>query len=262
MRAMRADGGISWRTSATNGKTYATAMRMCVITGKIEKTITTTRVSAITEKVREEEKAKGASIEIKPTNERLLIDQARRGEIESFSALVEAHQERAVRLAYSFLGNLEDARDAAQEAFIKAFRNLDSFKGHSSFSTWLYRIVVNGCKDVLRKRKLRRHFSFWLGSEDGEGEGQWEPTAGGKNPSETLLNKELGTVCREALEDLPFRQRTAFTMRYMEGMSLKEIGESMGITEGAVKANLWQASQKMQKSLAPFLKLKERPDEA
>ena len=176
-----------------------------------------------------------------------LVEKARSGDTESFSALVELHQERAIHAANALVGNLEDARDLAQEAFVKAYKNLDRFESKSRFYTWLYRILANTCKDFLRKRKLRRSFSFWFGKENDEEMDPLDRVADkSKNAEEKLENRELGFAMQNAANTLPFRQKLVFTLRYIEGLSLEEISESMNITIGAVKANLWQAGQKMQ----------------
>ena len=175
-----------------------------------------------------------------------LVEKARSGDLGSFSALVELHQQRAVHAANGFVGNLEDARDMAQEAFVKAYERLDGFQSESSFYTWFYRILANTCKDFLRKKKVRRAFSFWLGKEEDE---EMDPVANvadtAKDAGEELVNKELGAQLNEALEKLPFRQKSVFVSRYLEGMSLEEISQSLSISVGAVKAHLWQAGQKM-----------------
>ena len=182
------------------------------------------------------------------------IEEARGGNASSFSALVELYQERAVHTANSFVGNLEDARDIAQEAFVKAYQNLSSFGGQSRFYTWFYRILVNTCKDFLRKKKLRQTFSFWSDREEEEG---LDPMANvadtAANASDELLSRELGTSITEALETLPDRQKSVFVLRYLEGMSLNEISETLKISLGAVKANLWQAGQKMKATLGGAL---------
>lgn len=186
--------------------------------------------------------------------EKSLIDRARGGDLDCFSALVEQHQERAIHAANSLLGNIEDARDMAQEAFVKAYENLDNFKSQSSFYTWFYRILMNTCKDFMRKRKLRKTFSFFFG-QDEEGD-EMDPVARIKEPGmsahEKLEHHEFGQIVKESMELLPFRQKSVFTLRYMEGMPLDEIAESMHITVGAVKANLWQASQKMKELLKDY----------
>jgi len=194
-------------------------------------------------------------VEVKTIKEEEFILRARHGDSRSFSALVEIYQERAVRIAYSFVGNFEDARDMAQEAFVKAYENLGSFKEQSRFYTWFYRILVNACKDFMRKKKVRRHLSFWL-NRDGADERMEDPVMNvethAKNAAQELVNKELGAAIIHAMDRLPSQQRTAFSLRYLEGLSLEEVSESMGVSVGAVKATLWQAGQKMQKFLAEF----------
>ncbi len=189
-------------------------------------------------------------VEINKLQELELVEKARSGDTESFSALVELHQERAIHAANALVGNLEDARDLAQEAFVKAYENLDRFESKSRFYTWLYRILANTCKDFLRKRKLRRTFSFWFGKDEPE---ELDPLSlvadRSKNAEETLENRELGFAVQNAMNTLPFRQKIVFTLRYIEGLSMEEISDSLNITIGAVKANLWQAGQKMQNLL-------------
>jgi RNA polymerase sigma-70 factor (ECF subfamily) len=191
--------------------------------------------------------ARAETVEDAKSTEASLIEEARGGNADSFSALVELYQERAIHTANSFLGNLEDARDITQEAFVKAYENLSGFGGQSRFYTWFYRILVNTCKDFLRRKKFRQTFSFWLGPEE-EGEGL-DPLANvaddSANASQELENRELGALITGALEKLPARQKTVFILRYLEGMSLNEIAETLGISEGAAKANLWQAGHKM-----------------
>lgn len=177
--------------------------------------------------------------------EKQLIEKAQKGDPEAFSALVRTYQERMVHVAYSFLRNFEDARDVAQEAFVKAYQALGQFKGNSRFSTWLYRILVNLCKDFVRKRKNK--------PESSEPDG--EVAAQGHNALKGLLNRELGQAIYREIDRLPFSQRSVFTLRYLEGLSLEEIAQTLELSVGAVKANLWQAGQKMKKGLqdyAPF----------
>ena len=188
-----------------------------------------------------------AVVDVNKLQEIELVEKARSGDTESFSALVELHQERAIHAANALVGNMEDARDLAQEAFVKAYENLDRFESKSRFYTWLYRILANTCKDFLRKRKLRRTFSFWFGKEEDESLDPISRVADHtKNAAETLENRELGFAVQNAVNTLPFRQKLVFTLRYFEGLSLEDISDSMNITIGAVKANLWQAGQKMQ----------------
>ena len=179
-------------------------------------------------------------------NEEELIRQARRGDLKAFSVLVEAHQEKMIHTAYSFLGNLEDAKDAAQEAFVKAHQRLHSFRERSRFSTWLYRILVNHCKDFLRRKTVRQHLQSFLGQKtEEETDPVTELEASAPDPRQELVNQELQQEIRGAVDQLPFQQRSVFALRYLEGLKLEEIAESLNLSTGAVKAHLWQAAQKM-----------------
>lgn len=187
-------------------------------------------------------------------DEAALVVRAQDGDLTAFSALVEIYQERAVRIAYALVGNFEDARDMAQEAFVKAFDKLPSFQAESRFYTWFYRILTNHCKDFLRKKKLRSALFFWQDRRAGEEENDpiRKKPAPGKDARGSLLDKELGAEIYRALESLPPRQKSAFTLRYLEGLSLEAVADGMGLSVGAVKAHLWQAGQKMKASLVAY----------
>ena len=187
--------------------------------------------------------------------ERVLIEQAGEGNAESFSQLVLIYEARAVHIAHSFLGNYEDARDVAQEAFIKCHQSLSHFRQQSRFYTWFYRILVNACKDFLRKKKVRGSLFSWLQPENEDEETNPTAHVREKRPDAraSLMNEELGSQIFKALERLPLRQKSAFSLRYLEGFSLEEIAEVMDLSTGAVKANLWQAGQKMKNYLGEYL---------
>ncbi len=199
----------------------------------------------------------GGKVKNADPRESALIEEARNGNISSFSKLVEIYQERAVHIAYSILGNFEDAHDMAQEAFVKAYENLQSFRADSRFYTWFYRILVNMCKDFLRKKKVRQHLSFWFHRTDDEDDPLMNIAGQTKTAAENLMNSELGNEIFKAIDKLPAQQRNAFSLRYLEGLSLEEIAETMGLSLGAVKANIWQAGQKMQKLLSGFISIGE-----
>ena len=198
------------------------------------------------------------SEKVNADSEERLIRGARKGHVPSFSALVEAQQEKMIHVAYSFLGNWEDARDAAQEAFVKAFQGLRSFNEKSRFSTWLYRIVVNQCKDELRKKKVRAAVPSFSESEEGNRVDVLESEASATDVRQELSNRELEAEIHRSLEGLPFQQRSVFVLRYFEGFKLEEIAESLKVSTGAVKAHLWQAHQKMRQILSRHLSAEER----
>jgi len=196
--------------------------------------------------------------DLKEQAEKELIEKARAGDIRTFGELVKIYQERSIRTAFSFLGNWEDARDVAQESFVKAYQSLSGFKGSSKFSTWFYRILMNSCKDFLRKRKSRKQAQFITGAQDEDG-GAADPldrvASSNRNALKLVMDHEITGAISKALEVLPFQQRSAFTLRYLEGMSIREIAENMVLSEGAVKAHLWQAGQKMKESLTGILEI-------
>jgi len=181
-----------------------------------------------------------------------LIRQAREGDLDAFTALVHKHEKRAIHIAYAFLGNFEDACDMAQEAFVKVYENLNRFKGQSLFSTWLYRIVANRCKDFLRKENLRK-WGLWIPRDRNRNKRSLaDQPVTRKKALKDLLDQELGAQIHEALEKLPLRQKSVFILRYLEGMRMEEIAQTENLTTGAVKAHLWQAGQKMKKSLGSY----------
>jgi RNA polymerase sigma-70 factor (ECF subfamily) len=188
-------------------------------------------------------------------NEHELIVKAQNGDVRAFSELVETYQERAIRIAESFVGNLEDARDLAQEAFVKSYESLPMFKVESKFYTWFYRILANTCKDFMRKKKTRKSILGWIVQDkDDESEENVYDRVVDRAPTapQELASRELGDRIRQKMDELPFQQRTAFALRYLDGLSLEEIAQSMSLSVGAVKAHLWQAGQKMKKSLESF----------
>ncbi len=187
-------------------------------------------------------------------NERQFIEAAKQGDVSAFSSLVKLNEERAIHTAYSVLGNWEDARDAAQEGFVKAFGKIRSFKGDSKFSTWLHRILMNHCKDALRKKKIRNHLSVFVRSKSEEDKEPMETlVAEHRTTEKTVMDHELKDQIYAAVDKLPFQQRCVFSLRYLEGMSLSEIADAFELTVGAVKSHLWQATQKVQKNLSPYL---------
>ncbi len=188
-----------------------------------------------------------------------LVEAAKAGDRRAFEELVVRHQDRAFSLAlHMCLGDTLEAQDLTQEAFLRAFRNIGSFRGDSTFYTWLFRIVVNTCLDG-RRRKLRWDslFSFWRSRSDeqdepDELEAQADLTPG-SDPLAMLSSKELSKQVRKALEGLPPRQRIALQLKVIHGMSLKEISELMGAAEGTVKSHLFRATHKLEQELKDWL---------
>jgi len=176
-----------------------------------------------------------------------LIRAAQRGDQDAFEQLVRAHDQNVLRLAMNLLRSPDDARDVYQEAFLRVYRNLDSFRFDCSFHTWLYRIVTNICLDQLRKRKVRKEESAVVETSGGPVDRMetFEEEAAHANPERTLWNRELKQRIETALQDLTPRERMVFELRHYQGMRLRNIGETLGTTEEAAKNCLFRATQKM-----------------
>src|ERR1035437_750282 len=176
-----------------------------------------------------------------------LIRAAQRGDQDAFEQLVRAHDQSVLRLAMNLLRSPEDARDVYQEAFLRVYRNLDSFRFDCSFHTWLYRIVTNICLDQLRKRRVRKEESAVVETSDGllDRMETFEEESARANPERTLWNRELKQRIENALQDLTPRERMVFELRHYQGLRLRNIGEMLGTTEEAAKNCLFRATQKM-----------------
>ncbi len=188
-------------------------------------------------------------------DEAALIRAAQQGDQDAFAQLVRMYDKGVLRLATHLLRSQEDARDMYQEAFLRVYRNLSSFRFDCSFHTWLYRIVTNLCLDQLRRRKVRREEA--ASDETAEGTidhiaNVVEQSADG-DPQRKLYNQELGQRIREILGGLTPRERTVFELRHYQGLRLKAIGEILGSSEEAAKNCLFRVTQKMRVALGDFV---------
>ncbi len=176
-----------------------------------------------------------------------LVDRFKKGEEKAFDELVNKYKKRIYYLAYSLTSNHADALDLSQEAFIKVYKSIHRFRGRSSFYTWLYRITVNICLNHLKKKAKRKEVSFDERIEVAQ-VGWWS------NPKKALENKELQEDLTKAIDSLPPQQKTVFTLRHLEGLPHKEIASILGCSIGNVKANLFQALQKLRQRLKGYLR--------
>src|SRR5215469_5443206 len=151
-----------------------------------------------------------------PLDEAGLIRAAQQGDQDAFERLVRAYDHSVLRIAMNLLRSPEEARDVYQEAFLKVYRNLDSFRFDCSFHTWLYRIVTNICLDHLRRRKVRREESTVVQTEDGlvDRISQVPERGARSDPERTMWNSELAGKIANALELLTPRERTVFELRH------------------------------------------------
>lgn len=190
-------------------------------------------------------------------DEAAIIQAVLDGAVDRYAELVVKYQQTAIRVAFSFLGNYEDARDISQEAFVSAYQALDRFGRRAKFSTWLYRILVNACKDVHRRRARQPAVVATIGaaSEDGRDDSLFvvdvpDHAAG---PGERSVARELGGRLTQAIRALPMQQRTAFLLHHVHGCPLKETATVMGCRVGTVKAHIFRAMESLRRQLQPWL---------
>jgi RNA polymerase sigma-70 factor (ECF subfamily) len=184
-----------------------------------------------------------------------LVRAAQRGDPGAFDELVRAHDHNVLRMAYNLLRSEEDARDVFQEVFLRVYRNLPKFRFDCSFNTWLYRIVANLCLDHLRKRKVRKEEPSSYEGESGPVDRlQLIPEQRADvDPQRQFQSAEVSSRIQEVLSDLTPRERVVFEMRHFQGMRLRAIGQSLGVTEEAAKNCLFRATQKMRTALGGFV---------
>lgn len=181
---------------------------------------------------------------------------ARRGDPEAFRVLVERYQGRAYRLALRVLRDEERARDAVQDAFLKAYVNLDRFEGRSSFYTWLYRLVMNLCLDARRRDRSSRIVATpesidleQLGAPDSRPVDERIFREHEEGPAEALDREQLRAALSKAIGDLPDAARETLILREVEGMSYAEIATALAIPKGTVMSRLHYARRRVQELL-------------
>jgi RNA polymerase sigma factor (sigma-70 family) len=189
-----------------------------------------------------------------PTTEMDLVHRARGGDLEAYDELIKRYQERIYATIYHMTSNHEDANDLAQDSFIKAFQALKSFKGGSSFYTWLYRIAVNKTINFLKQRKNRLHMSLNDLDFNTENNPDLVALISDKTPRREAGLKELSEKLNEALLKLSEQHRLVMVLHDVQGQSHEEIAEIMDCNIGTVRSRLFYARQQMQAWLTDYLK--------
>lgn len=177
-----------------------------------------------------------------------LIERAQAGDGRAFRQLVERHQRRVFAIALGLVRDEQDAREIAQEAFLRVHKGLAQFQGGSSFFTWLYRIVTNLSIDLMRKpsrREAELHFAL----EVDEGESLLPPAADA-DPYDVVRRGQLSARLEHALDQLPPYHRGVILMREVEGMSYEEMAQAMRVSKGTIMSRLFHARKKLQRALA------------
>ena len=184
-----------------------------------------------------------------------LIEKCKKGDVLAFEQLIEAYQKKAYNIALRFMGNEEDAKDMAQDALIKVYRYIDSFKEQSSFSTWMYRIVVNTCLDEIRKRK--KIISISIDGNDKEEQYKLDSLlpANNETPETIFLNNQRKEEIQKAIYSLNDDYRNVIILRDMNGFSYEEISILLNCAEGTVKSRINRGRNQLKEKLTKVLEL-------
>ena len=182
-------------------------------------------------------------------DDRELVARARDGDEEAFGALVQMYHQRVYNVARGFVREPEDARDLAQQAWLKVWKKIDTFKGESGFFTWLYRIVTFVCLDYLRKKKRRAETELEESLEIHREAGAEPAPSASPNPVRALAAGEIRDRFEAALQTLSPPQRTAIVLREVEGLSYEEIARAMHCSKGTVMSRIFYARKNLQHQL-------------
>lgn len=168
---------------------------------------------------------------------------------ERFADLVASQQRRALRIAYQYLRDSHDADEAVQDAFVKVFTHITSYREDLPFEVWFTRILVNGCLDLRKSRARRLRWALPM-SAPADGPAT-EPVARQPSPEDRVLSSEQGREIAKAVDQLPDRQRTVFTLCHVAEQSTAEVSQALGLSEATVRVHLFRAVRKLRKLLAP-----------
>ncbi len=182
-----------------------------------------------------------------------LVERAQRGDKKAFDLLVNKYQRKLARLLSRFIRDSAEIEDVTQEAFVKAYRALPSFRGDSAFYTWLYRIGINTAKNYLVAMGRRAPTATEFNSEEAETFDDADHLRDVNTPEAELMSKQIAQTVNSALEDLPEELRTAITLREIEGLSYEDIATIMNCPIGTVRSRIFRAREAIAEKLRPLL---------
>ena len=182
-----------------------------------------------------------------------LVERAQRGDKKAFELLVVKYQRKLARLLSRFVRDASEVEDVTQEAFIKAYRALPSFRGDSAFYTWLYRIGINTAKNYLVSLGRRAPTVTGVDSEEAEGIEEGDQLRDLNTPENQMMTRQLAETVNHALQELPEELRTAITLREIDGMSYEEIAQIMNCPIGTVRSRIFRAREAIAERLRPQL---------
>lgn len=176
--------------------------------------------------------------------EELLVARVRNGESDAYEKLVLENQKKVYNLALRMVGNEDDAFDMSQEAFIKAYHSILSFRGECRFSVWLYRLTTNVCLDFLRAEGRRSHVSLSY-EDDEDKDRELEIPDERFSPETEAERQELREAVNRGLQKLPTDYRTILLLREIDGLSYEEIGQALDLEKGTVKSRIFRARKRL-----------------
>jgi RNA polymerase sigma factor (sigma-70 family) len=183
--------------------------------------------------------------------ERLLVEQLKKGDESAFKTIVDTWQDMVFNTALGIVQNAEDAEDIAQEVFVQVYQSVVSFKGDSKFSTWLYRIAITKSLDHERRKKRKKRFAFVKSIFGEESQVMIHPPDF-NHPGVLIDKKEDATALFKAISQLPENQRIAFTLHKLEGLSYQEVSEIMDSTISSVESLMHRAKTNLKKLLEQY----------
>lgn len=187
--------------------------------------------------------------------EKLLIKRIKKGDIVAFEELISNYEKKAYNIAFRMMNNEEDAKDAVQEAFIKVFKSIKSFREESSFSTWLYRIVTNVCLDEIRKRKKYASVSLELDIETDKGTTRIEIGKDEETPEDLYEKLEKKELILNTINTLKEEYKTVVILRDIQGFSYEEIATILSCSLGTIKSRINRARNVLKDRLETQLEL-------
>ena len=184
--------------------------------------------------------------------DQMLVERVQKGDKRAFDLLINKYQHRIVSLVSRYVGDQADAMDVAQEAFIKAYRAIDRFRGDSAFYTWLYRIAINTAKNHL-VASSRRPPGDDVDAQEAEQFGADSGLKEYATPERMALSSELATTIQAAIDELPEELRTAIVLRELDGLSYEEIAAAMDCPIGTVRSRIFRARDAIDRRIRPLL---------
>ncbi len=184
-----------------------------------------------------------------------LVKRCQEGDTEAFGELVRRYEGRIYSIVYHYVRNPEDAVDITREVFIKAFNSIKRFRGTAKLSSWLCRIAINQSIDFVRRKRTVRFESLEGGQAgpEGEGPGERDFPDPGRTPEEAVVGEELAQRIARAVDKLSEKLRTVIILREYEGMSIEEIAEVLGCSQGTVKSRIFRARERLRRMLEPYI---------